>query len=176
VRIVVGASGVYSEAWIPTDIEYLNLLRRADWIRFMRPASVDRMLAEHVWEHLSEENGRTAAAMCFEFLKPGGVIRIAVPDGNNPDVAFIEYARPGGTGAGADDHKILYRIDSLSAVFQSAGFETIPLEYFDAAGVFHTTDWNSNDGMITRSLRFDKRNSDGKSHFTSVIIDAVKPV
>lgn len=114
--------------------------------------------------------------MCFEFLKPGGAIRVAVPDGNNPDPAFIEYARPGGTGAGADDHKVLYRIESLSAVFQSAGFEIRPLEYFDAAGAFHTSEWEPNDGMITRSLRFDERNSDGRPHFTSVIIDAVKPL
>lgn len=41
---------------------------------------VDAFLAEHVWEHLSLEDAHRAARNCHEFLRPGGRLRLAVPD------------------------------------------------------------------------------------------------
>lgn len=40
------------------------------------------MLAEHVWEHMTKEEGIMAAKHCYEFLQDGGYIRVAVPDSN----------------------------------------------------------------------------------------------
>ena len=61
-RIVVGASEVYEAGWIPTDVDYLNLLRPADWERFFGKDSLAAILAEHVWEHLTpDEVGKLAA-------------------------------------------------------------------------------------------------------------------
>lgn len=34
-------------------------------------------------------------------LKPGGYVRVAVPDGFHPDPAYIEMGRPGGYGTGS---------------------------------------------------------------------------
>src|SRR6266545_8410004 len=59
-RIVVGASGVFDEGWVPTDKGVLNLLKPGDWKRFFKPKSIDAILAEHVWELLTEEDGITA--------------------------------------------------------------------------------------------------------------------
>ncbi len=174
-RIVVGTSGVFAAGWIPTDIEYLNLLRADDWRKFFPKNSLAAILAEHVWEHLTPADGLTAAKLCHDYLRPGGCLRLAVPDGFNPDPGYREWVRPGGSGLGADDHKVLYTHESLGRLLADAGFQVEWLEYFDAGGRFHSVDWNPDDGMIHRSRRFDERNRDGRLGYTSLIADARKP-
>lgn len=174
-RIVVGAARTLYPGWISTNRATLDLLQREDFARHWTPGSREAFLAEHVWEHLSEEQGRQAAANCFEFLRPGGRLRIAVPDGLNPDPEYREYVRPGGGGPGADDHKMLYTAAALKALLESVGFTCTLLEYWDEAGKFHATDWDASQGHIMRSRRFDPRNQDGTLRYTSLIIDALKP-
>ena len=132
------------------------------------------MLAEHVWEHLTLHEGLTAAKQCFEYLKPGGYLRVAVPDGFHPDQKYIEGVKVDGTGPGADDHKVLYTYKTLKELFSSAGFRVELLEYFDAEGEFHFVNWDTRSGTIRRSLRFDKRNANGELKYTSIILDAHK--
>ncbi|MBN2084020.1 MAG: methyltransferase domain-containing protein [Anaerolineales bacterium] len=174
-RIVIGASATFDPGWIPTEIEALNILKEADWARFFIPGSIDALLAEHVWEHLTAEEAQQGAALCHRYLKPGGYLRIAVPDGNHPDPEYRAWVKPGGSGAGADDHKLLYTHASARLLFERAGFEVRMLEYFDDAGKFHYNEWAPEDGMIHRSKRFDKRNRGGKLGYTSIVLDAVKP-
>jgi predicted SAM-dependent methyltransferase/GT2 family glycosyltransferase len=175
VRIVLGSGGIAEQGWIATDIEQLNVLVDRDWRRHFSPGSVDVILAEHVWEHLSPEEGIDAARLCFKYLRPGGYLRIAVPDGLHPDPKYVEAVKPGGTGAGAEDHKVLYSCDMLRNALSNAGFETHALEYFDRCGQFHSAAWDPAGGKILRSARFDERNRSGELHYTSIIVDAVKP-
>ena len=174
-RIVVGAGGLFDPGWIPTDVDVLDILDDANWRRLFRENSIDAILAEHVWEHLTAEQGLCAARNCYRFLRPGGYLRVAVPDGFHPDPNYIEGVRPGGSGAGAHDHKLLYNHESFRQLFESAGFQVEPLEYFDTAGQFHAVDWDPSLGKIDRSRRFDDRNRDGRLVYTSVIVDARKP-
>jgi len=97
-----------------------------------------------------------------------------VPDALHPDPQYREQTRPGGSGPGATDHKVHYTHESLSALLHSAGFKVELLEYFDAAGNFHATEWAPADGMIHRSRRFDERNRGGTLRYTSLIVDAHK--
>lgn len=174
-RLILGAGYSPVPGWIATDIEWLNLLREEDWNRYFEPNSVASMLAEHVWEHLTLEEGADAAGLCLRYLAPGGYLRIAVPDGLHPDPKYIEYVRPGGTGAGADDHKVLYDYRIMSQMLTEVGFEVQLLEYFDEERQFHAVDWDPATGMIHRSKRFDERNRDGQLAYTSLIVDACKP-
>lgn len=174
-RIVVGAGGLFDPGWIPTDVDVLDILNERHWERLFRESSIDAILAEHVWEHLTAEHGLRAARNCRRFLRPGGYLRAAVPDGFHPDPAYIEWVRPGGTGAGADDHRLLYNHESFGRLFESAGFQLELLEYFDSSGQFHAVDWDPALGKIDRSQRFDERNKDGRLVYTSVILDARKP-
>ena len=41
------------------------------------------------------------------------------------------------------------------------------------SGAFHRVDWDSRDGHVARSTRFDERNRDNPTAYTSLIIDAV---
>lgn len=179
-KIIVGASGIQFEDWFPTNKEILNLLFESDWAAYLELGSVDTILAEHVWEHLTPEEAITSAHNCFRFLKPGGYLRAAVPDGFHPDLDYIEWVKPGGVGPGSNHHKVLYNHATFCKVFKSAGFNVSLYEYFDAFGKFHAQPWNPVDGMIQRSDRydrqfFDRSQSGGNFHFTSLIIDAKKP-
>jgi predicted SAM-dependent methyltransferase len=176
VRLIVGAGADRYQGWMATDKAQLDLRREADWSYQFDPNSVDAILAEHVWEHLDGEAAIEAAQHCFTHLKPGGYIRVAVPDGLHPDDDYIERVRPGGSGEGSDDHHVLYTYCTLKTVFESVGFKVILLEYFDERGAFRYQEWSPADGMIRRSARFDSRNVGGQPTYTSIILDARKPV
>jgi predicted SAM-dependent methyltransferase len=168
-KIVLGASNRYDPGWIPTEVEFLNVVRPADWDRFFAPDSIEAILAEHVWEHLTEEGGSAAAESCFKYLKPGGYLRAAVPDGLHPDATYRELVKVGLHG-----HRMLYTYCSFRKLFETYGFRVELYEYFDEAGTFHDQDWDEKRGTIWRSKRFDKRNSDGNLRYTSIVLDAVK--
>jgi predicted SAM-dependent methyltransferase len=176
VRIIVGAAEDSYEGWIGTDKAVLNLLRETDWAYQFKSNPVDAILAEHVWEHLDFSAAIVAALNCFKYLKPGGYMRVAVPDGLHPDHEYIDRVKPGGTGVGSDDHHVLYTYRTLKTVFELVGFEILLLEYFDERGMFHYLDWSPADGMIRRSKRFDGRNCTHELAYTSIILDARKPV
>ena len=174
VRVVVGASGVFENEWTPTDRNLLDITSPRDWSLLFDRESLDAVLGEHVWEHLTEDQGVRAAALCRRYLKEGGRLRIAVPDGNHPDPEYIDYVRPGGSGAGAEDHRVLYTHASLERMLKKAGFTVRKYEYFDESNRFVRRDWNPDQGMIHRSFKFDSRNKDGQPNYTSIIMDGIK--
>lgn len=171
---MIGASSLYEPGWIPSEVYFLHLLKPDHWERYFKPASIDALMAEHVWEHLSLQDGLFAAKLCFQYLKPGGYLRVAVPDGLHPDPAYIAHVKVDGTGPGSDDHKVLYTYQSFKEIFEAAGFEVTLLEYFDEMGQFRSIPWDPAQGKIHRSKAFDHRNSDGKLRYTSLILDAYK--
>ncbi|PEF22705.1 class I SAM-dependent methyltransferase [Bacillus pseudomycoides] len=177
-KIVVGAGEINNNrGWLHTNEDELNLLKREDWIKRFDSNSLEVILAEHVWEHLSYEEGVEAAKVCYEFLKNGGYIRCAVPDSFFPDEEYQEGVQVGGPGPldhPAASHKIVHNYKTIISMFESAGFQVKLLEYCDESGEFHYNDWDEKEGFIYRSKRFDHRNQDGKLGFVSLIVDAVK--
>lgn len=169
-RLIIGSAHLRQENWVASDIKALDVTREADWRKFFAPGSLDAIMAEHVWEHLTPAQALDGTRNCFSFLKPGAYFRIAVPDGLFPDPDYIEKVK-----VGIDDHKVLYTYQTLSNVLTQAGFEVNLLEYFDAAGIFHAQEWDTAKGMIRRSKLHDPRNQDGKIEYSSIIIDAIKP-
>jgi predicted SAM-dependent methyltransferase len=131
-KVVLGAGETRFDGWFNTDTDILNITAPADWIALFAPGSIDRLLAEHVFEHLSESQTCAALMECQRYLKPGGRLRIAVPDGYRPDPVYLAEVRPP-----ADGHQVLFTIDSLMSLLESQGFRATPLEFFDQAGQFH---------------------------------------
>jgi predicted SAM-dependent methyltransferase len=173
--IVIGASGISSTGWITTEQSWHDITRRQSWLIFFEPGKVRRILAEHVMEHLNPWEAVQATQNFYEFLEPGGYVRIAVPDGNHSSPEHIENVRPGGTGPGAPDHKVLYTFTTLNELFTSQGFIVNGLEYFNDSGDFIANHWKNEDGLIHRSILNDERNKDGINNYTSIILDAFKP-
>jgi predicted SAM-dependent methyltransferase len=170
-KIILGAGGDFYKGFQQTDKLYLDIEKPEVWERRFKDGDIDNLLAEHVWEHLDDDV--TATEMCFKYLKEGGVLRLAVPDGYNPDMEYIDFVSPGGSGGGADDHKRLYDIDSLTDLLQNAGFVVTPLEYYDSEGNFHNTDYVEENGKIKRSF---KNPNAQKNENKSLIVDAIKPL
>lgn len=173
-KIIVGAGSQPSKKnWVNTNKHTLNLLNADTWKKYFQMDSIDNILAEHVWEHLTLEEGKKAVEVCYYFLKPGGKLRIAVPDGFHKSKSYIERVKPGGSGYGSDDHKVLYNYKTLSESLKESGFKVEKIEYFDENHKFHFKDWSFEDGLVHRS-RFDKRNKSGQINYTSLIIDGIK--
>ncbi|EUJ18398.1 class I SAM-dependent methyltransferase [Listeria aquatica] len=178
-KVIIGAGETRYPGWIPTQENELDLLDRTSWNRQFSASSIDALLAEHVFEHLDFEEGILAAKNCFHFLKPGGYIRVAVPDRHFRNQAYQELVQIGGPGPvdhPAASHKIVYDAKQLTTVFETAGFVTNLLEYCDSDGHFHFHYWNPDDGLIGRSFRYDTRNSSEKLGMVSIILDAYKPL
>lgn len=178
-KLIIGAhvqAGILLDnGWISTSQRFLDMLKEEDWRKLFGNRKIGALLAEHVWEHLTPDDGIQAAKMCYKYLRAGGRLRVAVPDGFHADKEYISKVKPGGTGAGADDHKVLYTYESFASVFAQAGFEVTLLEYFDRSGQFNSIQWDPKDGFIFRSKATDHRNQGGKLNYTSIILDAIKP-
>jgi len=174
-KIIVGSASTQQEGWLSTNYPTLDLADDRTFAALTGTGTVANFLAEHVWEHLSPEDAARACGNCFAYLKPGGVLRIAVPDGLHTDADYIAQVKPGGYGPGADDHKVLYDYRTLSALLEQAGFKIRLLEWFDEQGRFHHEDWDAADGFVMRSTSNDQRNRENPTAYTSLIIDAIKP-
>ena len=177
IRIILGAGGVRPAAgWLATNVQFLNLLIEDQWRKTFGEHRLDNIFAEHVWEHLTPPDGKAGAARCFAYLKSGGRLRMAVPDGNHPDPDYIEFVRPGGPGPGSYDHKVLYTYDVLRSMLESVGFKVDLLEYYDAEHNFHHAAWDPVHGRVARCHGWTEKKADGSTmQYTSLIVDARKP-
>lgn len=173
-KVVIGAGGTRYEGWVHTDVPYLDATNPDDWKQFFRRGEISRIVAEHVFEHLTPAQLQAFLRSVRPYLTPDAIIRIAVPDGNHPNPAYIEHVRPGGAGTGAHDHKVLYTAASLQATIMEVSAHYLPtlLEYYDEAGNFHRHEWDPADGHINRT-----RASQSEHHrmldYSSLIVDCI---
>lgn len=173
-NIVVGAGSSAFAGWVATNMDTLDITSEPDWAKLTNGRKVDRVLAEHVFEHLTPADTEAALRNIADNLVVGGHVRIAVPDGHHPDPDYIDYVRPGGTGAGASDHKVLFTREMLAAQLEAAGLQANVLECFDEQGQFHARIWDQHEGPIVRCACGDGRNKLKPFAYTSLIIDGVK--
>jgi len=172
-KVMVGSGGITQKGFIETDVDTHDITRWIDWMLNFRKGSVSVVFAEHVLEHLSLAQNIVTAKLVFKYLKPGGVFRISVPDKNRLDKKYVKSVKPP-----ADGHKSYFNLQILSKTLEDAGFKVIPLEYHDSKGNFHHNNWDSKFGRVRRSFKYDKQKDfwNGKFHYTSLIVDAVKPL
>jgi predicted SAM-dependent methyltransferase len=171
IKLLVGAGYSEYKDWFTTDVSTLDLTDEQSFKRYFSDRKIDNILAEHVLEHPTDSEMKLMLDNFKKYSNKGVNIRIAVPDGFHTDKKYIEWVRPGGTGAGADDHKHLFNYRSLSEYFEQYGFKSFPVEYWDEKGKFHSSYRNDEKGYVLRSFINDDRNKDGKPHYTSLIID-----
>jgi predicted SAM-dependent methyltransferase len=174
INIGSGSDGNLAEYkdWICVDKDILDITNENDWLELLGEKKVDCILAEHVWEHLNKNDTLSANRNCYEFLRLGGSLRIAVPDGFHKNTNYIDYVKPNGTGSGSDDHKILYNFESLSTSLNNMGFKVNPLEYWTKDGRLISSKIDPQFGPIKRSAQ--KNIPFENDIYTSLIIDAIK--
>ena len=91
-------------------------------------ATVDAIFHEHFLEHLRLADGYRLTLECHRVLSPGGVLRLGVPDGDNPQAAWP--AAPTRTLALQEffrdpGHRTLYDLETLELMLGAAGFEDV---------------------------------------------------
>ena len=197
-----GLCNVVQARTLCTDRPQLDLFEFVSWLKLFSGRQLPTVFhAEHVLEHFHPLQVQVIAASAFLMLQPGGVFRIAVPDGYKPSPSYQQYTRAGGTASGfGQNHMVSWTYDSLTSLFRDVGFTIVPREHFDMKGDFHSSnEAYENDelyGMIRRSFRNDERNKiKSKAEivneygrldptdlgpqeplYTSLWFDAVKPV
>lgn len=197
IRVIIGSGPQRLDGWLATDIDKLNIVEDASWRRLFTPDSIDRLLAEHVFEHLSLRELHDALGHAYTYLKPGGLLRMAVPDAFHPSRYYYNLVKPGGWET-PYEHMLFLDHEMLSRIGSEVGFEVRLLEYFDENGVFHDTGYGSEDGIIQRCARnnsgLDTNNEvvmaqfhasipehlrqqfvERQMSYTSLIVDLVKP-
>ena len=171
-KVVIGGGDImHDTSWIVTNQEEIDVELKDDFEYYFETKNADNFFASHVFEHLKDVE--SAVINIYNSLKIGGKLRIAVPDGYFPDEKYINEVKVGGTGAGSDDHKHLFNIDSLSEILTKYGFKVEPIEYWKD-GKFNKKDWSANDGFVGRSAEYDERNINGELKYTSLILDCTK--
>lgn len=152
IRVIIGSGSQKLEGWLATDIDKLNIVEDVSWRRLFNPESINRLLAEHVFEHLSLRELHDALKHAFKYLKPGGTLRLAVPDAFHPSRYYYNLVKPGGWET-PYEHMLFLDYEMLSRIGSEVGFEVRLLEYFDEYGIFHDVSYRSEDGVVQRCAR-----------------------
>lgn len=180
IKIIVGAAETWQAGWYSTNEQWLDITRRADWDSvFKGKQLITHIVAEHVFEHLTHEEAQETLRCMYDYLMPGGRVRIAVPDGYNPDPVYLKHVGICGIGDDAADHKQLLNADVLMKLFEDAGFDATHVEGFTKDGAVVQESYSTKDGFITRSRSnpdVAKMPWDFPDAGTSLIVDGVKPL
>ena len=60
-KVIIGAGKTVFEGWISTQEDEFNLLKVEDFERLFQKEKPEAFLAEHVWEHMTYDEGCIAA-------------------------------------------------------------------------------------------------------------------
>ncbi len=179
VKIILGAALTYQKGWFSTNEEWLDITNSMHWQRlFSNRMNLSNVVAEHVFEHLTEREMEKALFLIHKYLKKKGTLRIAVPDGNHPDKYYRKNTGVNGIGPDASDHKQFIKYEFINKVLERYGFSCNLIEGFLFDGKLIQNKINNDLGYINRS-RSNKKSIYQKDLYfkdanTSLIIDAIK--
>ncbi len=180
VNLILGAALTKQKGWFSTNEEWFNIVQKTHWERlFNSKKRVKRVLAEHVFEHLTLDEMRKALNLIYKNMVYGGSLRIAVPDGNNPNQEYRNHCGINGIGADASDHKQFITFELLSHEVEKIGFKFNLKEGYMQNNKLISEKINSELGTVMRSRR-NKNNIEFKEGWsfqdanTSLIIDCFK--
>lgn len=135
--------------------------------------SVDRLHTEDFLQYLTIEDINKLLKECFRLLKPGGFMRVGVPDYNNPKDQ--EYNTKG-KDPRWPDHKTLTTYDLMRNIVKNSPFSKYKFYHYWDDGKFirHKVDYSL--GMIKRTPDNDIRDKEPNKelYVTSIVIDLFK--
>jgi predicted SAM-dependent methyltransferase len=151
-RLHLGSAASLKRGWVnvdfaghPVDLAW-NLLRPLPF----PDASAEAVFHEHVLEHFSFEHGLRLLDECFRLLRPGGVLRVAVPDGGayarayvdggNGIIDVVRPGRPTSMLALAEifychGHRSMYDAETLVYFMSAAGFSDAAARSFGDSAI-----------------------------------------
>lgn len=137
-RLHLGSGGEHKEGWINVDCvgDPVELAwNLAHGIPF-GDASAEAIFHEHLFEHIPLRAGMGLMDECFRVLKPGGILRVGVPDagalirsyvGDGEYVDSLHPGRPTRLIAVQElfywhEHVTMFDDETLAMVFRAGGF------------------------------------------------------
>lgn len=169
-KIIIGAANTKYHGWISTNVSQLDITNEEDFEYYFKPNLIDCLLLEHVVEHIDYDSFFNFLKISKRYLRYRGTIRIAVPDANHPSQYVRELTGINGTEPGADDHKFFYVVDDFEKIAFELGYTIDKLEYFDKNGQFKTSNYDFNNGYISRCSRnYQGRFTDSKEEYDIMI-------
>ena len=177
-KIILGAATTSQDGWYSTNEQWFDIRNSSNWKQlFKKENTISNLLSEHVFEHLTYTELDKTLKYSNLYLQKGGKLRIAVPDGYNPNYEYIQNVKTEGIGADAQDHKQLLNYDILEKLLIKNNFECFLLEGYKNNKLIIET-FNDYDGYIIRTRKRNNTSIDSKWQFvdanTSLIIDAIK--
>jgi predicted SAM-dependent methyltransferase len=116
--------------------------------------SVNRILSEDLVEHLKTAQIKALLRECFRLLKPQGVVRIGVPDYNNPkDHLYFEKGRD----PRHPDHITLTNYELMKNIIEESPFSRYDFYHYWDEGKFIYKKIDYSFGMIKRTPDNDPR-------------------
>ena len=179
VDLILGAALTNQKGWFSTNEGWLDISKQEDWERlFNSKQRVRRVVAEHVFEHLTLDDMRNSLKLIYQNMVYGGSLRIAVPDGNNPNDEYRKHCGINGIGADAKDHKQFITFELLSEEVSKAGFQFNLIEGYLKNKKLISKKYNNELGYVIRSRKNKINNNKKGWEFidsnTSLILDCFK--
>jgi FkbM family methyltransferase len=125
---------------------------------------VDKFFINFCLSKLHREDAETLVQKAAKALKIGGHLRVADIDANNPDPRYQDKIRP---------DPFHTSVSSIMEVMGRYGFQSWPLEFHTADGVFHQRPIDPEDGLVTRSRLIDPRARASDTYLSSLVVDGV---
>jgi len=164
-KLNIGCFTVMYKGWLNIDMLHLDAYARERGFDFFRHdisyglplanESVDFIFASHVLEHVTVTDGFIFLNACHRVLKPGGVMRVAVPDlamlceqyqrgdfshlADNPEVARAAFPADKFWNILTNGHKAAYDWPMLKETTQAIGFKSERKTYNVGHEVFKET-------------------------------------
>ncbi len=134
-KLHLGAGPINLEGWVNIDAReasHIHLIANNFDLTEFADESLSEIYLCHVLEHFSFKESELLLNNFRKKLKPGGVLRISVPDvdhlinaykANNDDLELVKMAFMGGQDYEYNFHKSIYNNTLLSKLFIKCGFE-----------------------------------------------------
>ena len=136
-HINFGCGNVYDARFFNIDSRpfyHVDLVTKSPMLRTFPNHSADTIYASHVFEHFPVAQQAAVLHRWLEILKPGGKLRLSVPDFDKLYARYIESNRSipaiqdslmGGQNYPGNFHCTIFSHDHLSSVLDNAGFINI---------------------------------------------------
>lgn len=135
-KLHLGCGTKRIENYVNIDIRYLPGVDEINNVKFLRnyqENTVDVIYACHVLEHFSRWEYENVLKRWYGLLKPGGILRLAVPDFRSiceyycktNDLIKIMGVLYGGQDYDENYHYIAFDFSSLAKTLQSIGFTSV---------------------------------------------------
>lgn len=139
------------------NIHYVRDIRSG---RLWKQNSADLIYASHVLEHVPKADVANVLRHWHSFLKPGGVLRLSVPDFDvlhdhyiaHRDLDFVQPPLMGGQFNEHDFHFVLFNRDTLEKALVAAGFANVR-SWSSTVWRGAVNDWSVYEIMIEQECR-----------------------